>query len=184
MARNKGRSIKGGYKAPGGGGGAGSSSSGPPASSASSSQATKKPPLTHFLCIPLVTAASRPQLDASFAKFRADVLSAGPPAVTTTAREEGAELEGAELEGAELEGAELEGGDVGSAAGGRGEKGKATGERIAEKAVRPVGALHLTLGVMSLRTPEMCEGALGLLEGLDVGKLLGEVGKEGGLKDS
>jgi activating signal cointegrator complex subunit 1 len=35
--------------------------------------AAKKSPLTHFLCIPLVTAASKPQLEASIATFRADV---------------------------------------------------------------------------------------------------------------
>lgn len=33
----------------------------------------KKPPLTHFLCIPLVTADSKPQLEASIASFRKDV---------------------------------------------------------------------------------------------------------------
>jgi activating signal cointegrator complex subunit 1 len=35
--------------------------------------AAKKPPLTHFLCIPLVTTASKPQLEASIASFRSDV---------------------------------------------------------------------------------------------------------------
>jgi activating signal cointegrator complex subunit 1 len=37
--------------------------------------AAKKPPLTHFLCIPLVTATSKPQLEASIASFRSDVCS-------------------------------------------------------------------------------------------------------------
>jgi activating signal cointegrator complex subunit 1 len=35
--------------------------------------AAKKPPLTHFLCIPLVTATSKPQLEASIASFRSEV---------------------------------------------------------------------------------------------------------------
>lgn len=35
--------------------------------------AAKKPPLTHFLCIPLGTADSKPQLEASIASFRKDV---------------------------------------------------------------------------------------------------------------
>ncbi len=35
-----------------------------------------RPALTHFLCLPLVTAASRPQLSESLASFHADVTSA------------------------------------------------------------------------------------------------------------
>ncbi|KAM3418861.1 hypothetical protein BST61_g4824 [Cercospora zeina] len=35
--------------------------------------ASKKPPLTHFLCMPLVTSDSRPQLDQALQAFREDV---------------------------------------------------------------------------------------------------------------
>lgn len=35
-----------------------------------------RPPLTHFLCIPLVTATSRQQISANLSSFRADVTSA------------------------------------------------------------------------------------------------------------
>ena len=62
-----------------------------------------RPSPTHFLCIPLVTGASRPQLAASLGSFRADVSA--PP--------------------------------------------EAGGFGIPETAVRPVGTIHLTLGVMS-----------------------------------
>ena len=35
----------------------------------------KKPPLTHFLCIPLVTPSSRPQLESSIEKFKRDLYA-------------------------------------------------------------------------------------------------------------
>lgn len=43
---------------------------------------------------------------------------------------------------------------------------------LPEKAIRPLGTLHLTLGVMSLVTPEKVEGALQLLKDLDIKELL------------
>lgn len=60
--------------------------------------------LTHFLCLPLVTPTSRPQLSTSLASFRDDVIRA---------KEDG-------------------------------------GFHLPVEAVRPVGTLHLTLGMMSL----------------------------------
>lgn len=80
------------------------------------------PRLTHFLCIPLVTPASRPQLQASLQSFRNDVAQA------TAQNPSG----------------------------------------IPERAVRPAGTLHLTLGVMSLLTPARIEAALTLLRSLDL----------------
>ncbi|KAK4242084.1 kinase A anchor protein [Achaetomium macrosporum] len=62
----------------------------------------KKPIPTHFLCIPLVTAHSRPQLAASLSAFRSDVTSPVP-----------------------------------------------LGFGLAEDAIRPLGTLHLTLGIFS-----------------------------------
>lgn len=83
--------------------------------------------LTHFLCLPLVTSTSRPQLAKSLHAFRSDIkddrLSGNP----------------------------------------RG---------IPEEAVRPVGTIHLTLGVMSLLTQERVEGALAVLRSLDIPSLL------------
>lgn len=85
-----------------------------------SSHKTKAPPLTHFLCIPLVTAASRPQLSQSITSFRDDVT-----------RPKG-------LGGFELP----------------------------LDAVRPVGTLHLTLGMMSFPKDEGLDKAVELLKWL------------------
>ena len=80
------------------------------------------PRLTHFLCVPLVTSVSRPQLQANLTTFRTEVTQA------TAQNPNG----------------------------------------IPERAVRPVGTLHLTLGVMSLLTPARVEAALTLLRSLDL----------------
>lgn len=85
-----------------------------------------KPTLTHFLCFPLVTSASRPQLQSSLARFAADVSKPAP-------NEE---------------------------------------PKIPPRAIRPVGALHLTIGVMSLQTPERIEQACTFLKSLDIWGLL------------
>ncbi|KAI9783044.1 MAG: hypothetical protein M1835_003892 [Candelina submexicana] len=86
-----------------------------------------KPPLTHFLCLPLVTEASKPQLQASLRKFSSEVLDAA---------------------------------------------GDDTAVVIPEKAIRPVGTLHLTLGVMSLMSTERVERASKLLEQVDLLQML------------
>lgn len=83
----------------------------------------KKPPLTHFLCLPLVTDTSRPQLQQGLEKFKQDLASDGP---------------------------------------------------IPSKAVRPVGTLHLTLGVMSLDTRKL-EEAIQYLQSLDLHILLRDI---------
>ncbi|KAK6212641.1 hypothetical protein LQW54_005062 [Pestalotiopsis sp. IQ-011] len=88
-----------------------------------------KPFPTHFLCIPLVTATSRPQLAASLASFSADVTSPDTFAVPPGA-------------------------------------------------IRPVGTLHLTLGVMSFPKGAEAEGgvdqAVELLRALAPRKMLSE----------
>ena len=85
-----------------------------------------KPPLTHFLCLPLITTASRPQFQASLQRFTSEV--------TTT-----------------------------------NEAGEA---QLAAKAIRPVGSLHLTIGVMSLLTPERLDAACTMLREFDIAGLL------------
>ncbi len=90
----------------------------------------KQPPLTHFLCLPLVTPTSRPQLKDSIARFRHDVAETHIP--------------------------NFPGG-------------------LPEKAIRPVGTLHLTLGVMSLITPERIDLALRVLKGLNLTGLLANI---------
>lgn len=80
------------------------------------------PRLTHFLCIPLVTTSSRPQLQTNLAAFRADIAKETPE----------------------------------------------NPNGIPEKAIRPIGTLHLTLGVMSLLTPSRVQEALTVLKSLDL----------------
>ena len=85
-----------------------------------------RPPLTHFLCLPLVTSASKAHLLASLQQFTAHVVD--------TENEDSA--------------------------------------IVPAKAVRPIGTLHLTLGVMSLQTPERVAVASAFLQSLNVRELL------------
>lgn len=74
-----------------------------------------KPTPTHFLCIPLITASSRPQLTRSLAVFREEVTTPNP--------------------------------------------NNAYGALpVPEEAIRPVGTIHLTLGVMSFLEPKQQKG--------------------------
>ncbi|KAF1944266.1 hypothetical protein EJ02DRAFT_104961 [Clathrospora elynae] len=83
----------------------------------------KKPPLTHFLCLPLVTDASRPQIQSGLEKLKQDLGKDG---------------------------------------------------LVPTKAVRPVGTLHLTLGVMSLDDTQMGD-AKQYLQALDLQSLLRDI---------
>ncbi|KAI0552739.1 kinase A anchor protein [Xylaria curta] len=85
-----------------------------------------RPIPTHFLCISLVTAASRRQLSASLSSFRADVTSPDSFGVP-------------------------------------------------DEAIRPVGTLHLTLGVMSFPKNEGLEKAVALLKTLKPQQMLLDV---------
>ena len=80
----------------------------------------KKPPLTHFLCLPLVTSTNRPRLSQALSEFRSDVEKVTP---------------------------------------------------VPAQAVRPVGTLHLTLGVMSLSSSQLSD-AVEHLQDLDIGRIL------------
>lgn len=88
---------------------------------------SKKPPLTHFVCLPLITEASRPQLQAGLERLKAD----------------------------------LEEDDL-----------------VPSKAVRPVGTLHLTLGVMSLDDTILVE-AKSYLQNVDLYSLLRDISTQG-----
>lgn len=94
----------------------------------------KNPPLTHFLCLPLVNSVSLPQLETSLASFKASI----PPAFPSES-EQGEQQQSA---------------------------------LIPDAAIRPIGTLHLTLGVMSLPTPERLEEALQFFHSLDLAALL------------
>lgn len=104
--------------------------------------AEKKPPLTHFLCIPLVTPASRPHLEQSLQAFRSQVCrTANDVGYGTTAVQQSTPEDTLRI--------------------------------VPPKAIRPVGALHLTLGVMSLSAPQLRE-AIESLENLDLRSMLRE----------
>lgn len=104
--------------------------------------AQKKPPLTHFLCLPLVTAASRPQLETSLERFTNDVSAKDP---------------------------KIRGNSENT------DDNDDTTERVLPvihpKAIRPVGALHCTLGVMSLDKDKLSQ-AVDFLDGIDIASLL------------
>ncbi|KXT06094.1 hypothetical protein AC578_1306 [Pseudocercospora eumusae] len=99
----------------------------------------KKPPPTHFLCLPIITTESRAKLETSLNAFKENVtaFSAGHP---ETSPADGAE-------------------EVKISA------------SIHPKAIRPVGALHLTLGVMSLDDTKLA-AAVNFLKELDLESML------------
>ncbi|KAI9849032.1 MAG: hypothetical protein M1837_005923 [Sclerophora amabilis] len=98
-----------------------------------------KPPLTHFLCLPLVTPSSRAQLSDSLQQLTADIELTNSPALALAQDDEIAP------------------------------------PSLLQGAIRPVGTLHLTLGVMSLTDPDRLEAALTLLlRELDLDRLLCE----------
>ena len=107
----------------------------------------KKPRLTHFLCLPLVNPVSLPQLESSLATFKAAIPSL-PPAIAR-------------------------GRDPNDA------QGETPVEQvqnplIPDGALRPLGTLHLTLGVMSLPTKERLEEALEFFQSLDLAAMMHE----------
>ncbi|KAJ5125996.1 hypothetical protein N7526_008173 [Penicillium atrosanguineum] len=81
----------------------------------------KRPPLTHFLCLPLVNISSLSQLESSVAQDARAIIPEG--------------------------------------------------------AVRPLGTLHLTIGVMSLPTPNRLAEALRFFHSLDLVDLMREAGR-------
>ncbi|KAL3479851.1 hypothetical protein BJX99DRAFT_255012 [Aspergillus californicus] len=97
----------------------------------------KRPPLTHFLCLPLVNSISLPQFESSLAAFKASIPSSFPakPDQNKFQQQQHRPL-------------------------------------IPDGAIRPVGTLHLTLGVMSLSTPERLDEALRFFNSLDLVALM------------
>lgn len=103
-------------------------------------QAAKRPPLTHFLCVPLVTPTSKKSLEVSLGQFSngvtqqdRNILDTKDPEARTASNK-----------------------DL---------------QVIHPRTVRPVGALHLTLGVMSLNNEKLTE-ATDYLTGVDVHDLI------------
>ncbi|KAE8352356.1 AKAP7 2'5' RNA ligase-like domain-containing protein [Aspergillus coremiiformis] len=98
----------------------------------------KRPPLTHFLCLPLVNAASLPQLESSLATFKASIPRRPLRYGANASPEQ---------------------------------------SLIPDGALRPVGTLHLTLGVMSLPTKERLNEAIEFFRSLDLASIAREAEK-------
>ncbi|KAL8988399.1 MAG: hypothetical protein Q9177_002525 [Variospora cf. flavescens] len=108
----------------------------------------KKPIPTHFLSLPLTTTSSAPQWQAALQHFSADIqaLRPCPPSASASSSTTSRLPE------------------------------PATRPIIPVKAIRPVGTLHLTVGVMSLLRTEEVDAAVEVLRRVDVGGVLAEVG--------
>lgn len=100
----------------------------------------KRPPLTHFLCLPLISNTSLPLLEKSLNRFKHNI-----PPVRRNPDDH---------------------------------PRKPRPQLFPDSAVRPLGTLHLTLGVMSLPTLERVDEATELLQSLDVDKIMREVESE------
>ncbi|KJX94157.1 hypothetical protein TI39_contig4214g00014 [Zymoseptoria brevis] len=119
-----------------------------------SSPGGRRPPLTHFLCVPLVTPASESQLQSSLKTFRDEVSPSSPRGAISAV------------------------GDAHASS-----RTPADIPTIPRAAIRPVGTLHCTLGVMSLNQSQLAE-AIELLQSDEVTKLFGQQATEGGLASS
>lgn len=104
---------------------------------------TKHTPLTHFLCLPLVNAGSRPLLVTSFKKFEDGVAAQDSGSTINTDDDQDSDSQ----------------------------PPTTMTTKIHPKAIRPLGALHCTLGVMSLDSAQLQE-AIDCLQALDVSQLL------------
>ncbi|THY85386.1 hypothetical protein D6C95_07894, partial [Aureobasidium pullulans] len=137
------------------------------------SNVLKKPALTHFLCIPLVNSISKPQLEASVSKFKEDVCR---PALDESVEDKASAEENDDTSIAATESLSKDATASGDKSGEDIDEMSAAalqGPLIPEKAVRPIGSLHLTLGVMSLDEEKLVQ-AQDLLQSLDLNKLLHE----------
>ena len=125
----------------------------------------KRPPLTHFLCLPLTGGPAVPQWRASLRRFGDDVAADYPVGAST-------EISGSTTTPTTSKSTSAPlltpGSDASSTVNGKGGEDN----KIPVKAIRPVGTLHLTIGVMSLKEEGRVEGAVECLRGLDLGGFL------------
>ncbi|KAL8947691.1 MAG: hypothetical protein Q9222_006059 [Ikaeria aurantiellina] len=109
----------------------------------------KKPPLTHFLCLPLTSSSAVvSQWQASLKRFSADISPTSPPLSSSSPSTSTATSTATPPSSNILP-----------------STGSARKQTIPLKAVRPVGTLHLTIGVMSLGDKGAVERAVGCLKG-------------------
>ncbi|OAL68169.1 hypothetical protein A7C99_0567 [Trichophyton rubrum] len=108
-------------------------------------RASSKPPLTHFLCIPLINEQSIYQLQSSLAEFKS-LIPLVPPSGPAAGHAPDAPL-------------------------------------VPYGALRPLGTLHFTLGVMSLTSQERLDETLSFFHSLDLASIMQEVEEEAKSKD-
>ncbi|EGD97977.1 hypothetical protein TESG_05276 [Trichophyton tonsurans CBS 112818] len=108
-------------------------------------RARSKPPLTHFLCIPLINEQSIYQLQSSLAEFKS-LIPLVPPSGPAAGHAPDAPL-------------------------------------VPYGALRPLGTLHFTLGVMSLTSQERLDETLSFFRSLDLASIMQEVEEEAKSKD-
>ena len=116
---------------------------------------------THFVCFPLVTNTSIPQLAESLRRFR-EVTTAPPPLRPSQIQRQERERE-METPDREVEAEE------------NGQDKHAEGERIKvipQAAHRPPGTFHLTIGTMDLSEKSEMRRALGVLKSIDYAAML------------
>ncbi|CAO1605347.1 hypothetical protein XANCAGTX0491_008867 [Xanthoria calcicola] len=121
----------------------------------------KRPPLTHFLCLPLTGGHAVPQWRASLRRFAGDVAADCPVGVSTDSTTTTFTSTSASTS--------TPNSNLSTTVNGKGGEGN----KIPVKAIRPVGTLHLTIGVMSLKEEGRLESAVECLRGVDLGGLLG-----------
>ncbi|KAI9745384.1 MAG: hypothetical protein M4579_007647, partial [Chaenotheca gracillima] len=119
-----------------------------------------KPPLTHFLCLPLVTPASRAQFLTSLHRFSNDVSAHLSPSTSADSTPAMPEHDGG--------GVKIPTSATSS------ETTNPAGSMHAKlgRAIRPLGTLHLTLGVMSLPDQAGVDRAVELLRSIDLREML------------
>ena len=130
----------------------------------------KRPPLTHFLCLPLTGGPAVPQWRASLRRFGDDVAAdcavgastaiSGSTTAPSTFKSTSASASAS---------ASTPNSNLSTTVNGK----EGEGNKIPVKAIRPLGTLHLTIGVMSLKEERRVEGAVECLRGLDLGGFLG-----------
>ena len=129
----------------------------------------KQKRLTHFVCFPLVTDASVPQLAESLRRFR-EVTTAPPqlrPSEVQRQQREH-EIETPERESPSDHVVQDPQAETDRATIGEGAEGESAGLKVIPQAAhRPPGTFHLTIGAMDLSEKEQLQRALKLLKSID-----------------
>lgn len=124
--------------------------------------------MTHFLCLPLVTPTSRPLLERSLYRFANELSALGKPVANADTSEQDLSTSNNGEEARPAAGAVATSPTHAASA----TTHHSPASAIDSRAVRPVGTLHLTLGVMSLTEPSKLAEASKLLTELATEEML------------